>query len=188
MSSVRKPGETRMPRIGLVLGAGGATGHAFHAGVLAALGDATGWDARDAEVIVGTSAGSVVGAMLRARLSSSDLAARVADAPLSAAGQRLVARVDAVRVQQPPIPSRPGRGGEGGSRAMSEPAAFARAALPPVERAARRAHGRGAARRSRPDRARRGPLASRSSTNGPSDALWINAVRPRVRQAGDVRT
>ena len=53
-------------RIGLVLGAGGAVGHAFHAGVLAALADATGWDARDAEVIVGTSAGSLVGAFLRA--------------------------------------------------------------------------------------------------------------------------
>jgi hypothetical protein len=31
-------------RIGLVLGAGGVTGGAFHAGVLAALADGTGWD------------------------------------------------------------------------------------------------------------------------------------------------
>ena len=45
-----------------MLGAGGAVGHAFHAGVLAALSDETGWDAGDAEVIVGTSAGSLVGA------------------------------------------------------------------------------------------------------------------------------
>ena len=63
-----------MPRIGLVLGAGGSVGHAFHAGVLAGISDATGWDARDAEVIVGTSAGSVVGALLRATISPADLA------------------------------------------------------------------------------------------------------------------
>lgn len=54
-----------MPRIGLVLGAGGVVGGAFHEGVLRALTEATGWDPRDAEVIVGTSAGSHVGAMLR---------------------------------------------------------------------------------------------------------------------------
>lgn len=56
----------RMARIGLVLGAGGIVGGAFHEGVLRALTDATGWDPRNAEVIVGTSAGSYVGAMLRA--------------------------------------------------------------------------------------------------------------------------
>ena len=55
-----------MTRIGLVLGAGGLVGAAFHEGVLRALQDATGWDPRDAEVIVGTSAGSHVGAALRA--------------------------------------------------------------------------------------------------------------------------
>ena len=54
-----------MTRIGLVLGAGGVTGEAFHRGVLWALQEAAGFDARDAEVIVGTSAGSLVGASLR---------------------------------------------------------------------------------------------------------------------------
>ena len=54
-----------MARIGLVLGAGGVVGGAFHEGVLRALADATGWYARDAAVIVGTSAGSHVGATLR---------------------------------------------------------------------------------------------------------------------------
>jgi NTE family protein len=52
-------------RIGLVLGAGGVTGEAFHRGVLAALTEVTGFDARTAEVVVGTSAGSLVGASLR---------------------------------------------------------------------------------------------------------------------------
>lgn len=53
-----------MARIGLVLGAGGVTGDAFHRGVLHALTD-HGWDARDSDVIVGTSAGAMVGAHLR---------------------------------------------------------------------------------------------------------------------------
>ena len=49
--------------VGLVLGAGGLVGHAYHAGVLRALSD-HGWDARSAAVVVGTSAGSGVGALL----------------------------------------------------------------------------------------------------------------------------
>jgi len=79
-----------MARIGLVLGAGGIVGHAFHAGVLAALAEVTGWDPREAEVVVGTSAGSVVGALLRAGMSAEDHYARLTGAPLSAAGARLV--------------------------------------------------------------------------------------------------
>src|SRR5437588_31589 len=51
-------------RIGLVLGAGGVTGDAFHRGVLRALTE-LGYDARTADVVVGTSAGSMVGAFLR---------------------------------------------------------------------------------------------------------------------------
>jgi len=62
-----------MGRIGLVLGAGGVVGHAFHAGVLAALADESGFDPRRAEVIVGTSAGSIAGALLRAGFSARDL-------------------------------------------------------------------------------------------------------------------
>jgi NTE family protein len=50
--------------VGLVLGAGGVTGDAFHRGLLRALQE-IGYDARDADVIVGTSAGSMVGAFLR---------------------------------------------------------------------------------------------------------------------------
>jgi len=64
--------------------------HAFHAGMLAALAEVTGWDPREAEVVVGTSAGSVVGALLRAGMSAEDHYARLTGAPLSAAGARLV--------------------------------------------------------------------------------------------------
>lgn len=54
-------------RFGLVLGAGGTVGEAFHRGVLRALRDA-GLDPRAADVVVGTSAGSIVAASIRRRL------------------------------------------------------------------------------------------------------------------------
>jgi NTE family protein len=56
-----------------VLGGGGLVGHAWHLGVLTGLADATGWDARTATVVVGTSAGAVTGAELRAGLHPVDL-------------------------------------------------------------------------------------------------------------------
>ncbi len=78
-----------MARIGLVLGAGGATGHAFHIGVLTALEEATGWDPRSADVIVGTSAGAVIAALLRGGMSPRDLAARALGETLSEEGQAI---------------------------------------------------------------------------------------------------
>lgn len=51
-------------RWGLVLGAGGVLGAAWTIGALAALQQEHGLDARDAEVLVGTSAGSVLAAAL----------------------------------------------------------------------------------------------------------------------------
>ena len=51
-------------RLGLVLGAGGTAGEAFHRGVLRAMQD-LGLDPRGADVVVGTSAGSLVAASLR---------------------------------------------------------------------------------------------------------------------------
>jgi NTE family protein len=77
-------------RIGLVLGAGGIAGQAFHAGALAAIEDSTGWDPRTAEVIVGTSAGSSVGAFLRAGVAARDLFAYATRRPLSAEGRHLL--------------------------------------------------------------------------------------------------
>jgi pimeloyl-ACP methyl ester carboxylesterase/predicted acylesterase/phospholipase RssA len=80
-----------MARIGLVLGAGGATGHAFHIGALTALEEATGWDPRTADVIVGTSAGAVIAALLRGGMSPRDLAARALGEPLSEEGAGIAA-------------------------------------------------------------------------------------------------
>jgi NTE family protein len=51
-------------QVGLVLGAGGTAGEAFHRGVVRAMDD-LGVDARAADVIVGTSAGALVAASLR---------------------------------------------------------------------------------------------------------------------------
>ncbi len=76
-------------RIGLVLGAGGPVGHAFHAGVLHALSEALAWDPRNAEIILGTSAGAQVGALLRAGMSATDLSARVMGNPLSRSGAEI---------------------------------------------------------------------------------------------------
>ncbi|GAC1617443.1 MAG: patatin-like phospholipase family protein [Candidatus Dormibacteraceae bacterium] len=81
-----------MSRIGLVLGAGGVVGHAYHAGVLAALAEATAWDARSADVIIGTSAGSYVAALLRAGFTPSDLALASMGRTLSPAGARVYAK------------------------------------------------------------------------------------------------
>lgn len=53
-----------MTRTGLVLGAGGVLGAAWTIGALAALQEQRGMDPRDAEVLVGTSAGSVLASFL----------------------------------------------------------------------------------------------------------------------------
>jgi NTE family protein len=53
-------------RVGLVLGAGGVMGGAWLTGGLHALATETGWDPATADRIVGTSAGSMMGALLAA--------------------------------------------------------------------------------------------------------------------------
>lgn len=60
----RSPAVTS-PRTALVLGAGGTVGIAYHAGVLKALAD-SGIDPTAADLVVGTSAGAIVGSILRA--------------------------------------------------------------------------------------------------------------------------
>ena len=54
----------REPRRGLVLGGGGVLGASWMIGALSAVRDAYGWSPGDAEVLVGTSAGSVLSALL----------------------------------------------------------------------------------------------------------------------------
>jgi NTE family protein len=52
------------PRVGLVLGAGGVLGAAWLAGALEAIATESGWDPGSADHVVGTSAGSIIGALL----------------------------------------------------------------------------------------------------------------------------
>jgi len=88
-------------RIGVVLSAGGEAGLAFHAGVLAGLAEGIGWDPNAADLLVGTSAGSVAAAALRAGLSPNDMAAMVEGSPLSAKGAALIAPVGDAPPQHP---------------------------------------------------------------------------------------
>ncbi len=95
-----------MTRVGLVLGAGGVTGGGFHAGVLAALHEKTGWDPRKADLALGTSAGSATAATLRGGLSAPDLYARSVGEPLSSEGLALLRRVG-LPTGPPPVPGPP---------------------------------------------------------------------------------
>jgi NTE family protein len=62
-------------RIGLVLGAGGVVGGSWLIGALEALEAETGWSPTTAEVISGTSAGSVIGALTASGISPSLMSA-----------------------------------------------------------------------------------------------------------------
>ncbi|HEY1829650.1 MAG TPA: patatin-like phospholipase family protein [Acidimicrobiales bacterium] len=95
----------QQPAIGLVLGAGGVVGQAYQAGVLAALQRETGWDPRDASIIVGTSAGSVTGAALRMGVPATDLAASIYGAPPSRRGGALLERILPADTGPLPVPS-----------------------------------------------------------------------------------
>jgi NTE family protein len=87
---VRRPAPCHarwVTRVGLVLGGGGVVGQAYHAGVLAVLEHDFGFDARRADVVVGTSAGAITGTLLRLGVSAEDLAAWTVKAPLSGEGE-----------------------------------------------------------------------------------------------------
>ena len=89
-------------RVGLVLGGGGTVGAAYHAGALTALEHDLGWDPRTASVIVGTSAGSLVGALLRVGIPASDLSAHLVEA-YDAASHPLVKDRHVTRPVLPPM-------------------------------------------------------------------------------------
>jgi NTE family protein len=93
MRVIRGGARGPKPTIGLVLGAGGVVGQAYQAGVLAALQREAGWDPRDADLIVGTSAGSVTGAALRVGVPATDLAAMSYGVKLSRKGGALLERI-----------------------------------------------------------------------------------------------
>jgi NTE family protein len=89
-------------RTGLVLGAGGMVGRAFHLALLTALREELGWEADRADVVVGTSAGSLLGACIRAGVSIDDLVREATDGDLGSACDALAAIGPAPR---PPAPT-----------------------------------------------------------------------------------
>lgn len=70
-----------MTSVALVLGGGGIAGYAYHAAALAVLQRMTGWDPRTAELIVGTSAGSNVAAILRGNVPVGEALDRILTVP-----------------------------------------------------------------------------------------------------------
>lgn len=78
----------RRTKRGLVLGGGGVLGAAWMIGALSALEDVHGIDARDFDIIVGTSAGSIIAALLGSGVSVEQLRAHqrgeaIANGPLA---------------------------------------------------------------------------------------------------------
>lgn len=73
-------------KVALVLGGGGAAGHAWTIGVIAGLAEA-GVDMTEADLVIGTSSGATAAAWVRSGISPADLYASVLAEP-QAAGQR----------------------------------------------------------------------------------------------------
>jgi NTE family protein len=73
----------RAPKRGLVLGGGGVLGAAWMTGALCALEQVHGFDPCTADVIVGTSAGSVIGALVAAGVSPNQLADHQRGVPIT---------------------------------------------------------------------------------------------------------
>ena len=86
-------------RTALVLGGGGITGIAWELGILAGLADA-GVDLTDADVVIGTSAGSVVGAQITHGIPLADLYAGQLEPPDAEIGGRL-SRIAALKLVPP---------------------------------------------------------------------------------------
>jgi NTE family protein len=98
--SVRR--RPRRPRVGLVLGAGGVLGAAWMAGALPALQERIGRPLHDLDMIVGTSAGSVLAAVLRCGVGPDDIIAHQR-------GRRLMSLPGLIELDQesgplPPLP------------------------------------------------------------------------------------
>jgi len=138
---------------------------AFHAGVLWALHHDLGWDARNAEVIVGTSAGSIVGALLRAGVAPEDLAAWATDATSTQQGRKFRALMQhadrlapAARVPSPTLP------GWNALRTLAHPTRVPTALISMLP------HGLA-------DQAPRLAIVDRLLDQWPTKPLWISAVR-----------
>jgi NTE family protein len=103
MSLARRPHRRRnRRRFGLVLGGGGVLGAAWMAGALAALQERVGRPLEDAEIIVGTSAGSVIAASLRCGVPVETIVAHQRGVPLASIPD--LADLDRDSGAHPPLP------------------------------------------------------------------------------------
>ena len=68
-------------------------GDPWHSGVLSGLQNITGWDARRADLIIGTSAGSITAVTLRSGVSAVDRAAHFRGAPASEETREIYSRI-----------------------------------------------------------------------------------------------
>ena len=84
-------------KLALALGAGGLVGIAHHIGVLCALEQELGLSEDQIDLLVGTSAGSAIGAYLRTGWSPSDLIERTGELAAAAPGPLATGPVDLVR-------------------------------------------------------------------------------------------
>lgn len=160
-----------MLRVGLVLGGGGLVGQGFHAGVLAGIQDATDWDPRQAEVVVGTSAGAYLAVLLRAGISAIDLGAASAGDETSPEAAALLAPILASGGIPAPTPRPRGR------RRLGSPTLLARLCRRPWEirfgtvSAALLPAGRRSLEHIAPS------LDHLFGTAWPAQALWVCALR-----------
>ncbi|MFC5140136.1 patatin-like phospholipase family protein [Actinomycetospora rhizophila] len=120
--------------LGLVLGTGGQLGYAWTIAALTTWEQETGRDAREADVLVGTSAGSVIAAALASGVPVADMLAQLLDPPPAPSRPKGAPRSTARR-GLPPVP----RVGPGSLRLLGEiarrpgrfpPLAFGAALLP----------------------------------------------------------
>ena len=98
----RRPAPTARPRIGLVLGAGGVLGGAWLAGALTAVQERLPCPAGEVDLIVGTSAGSVLAAALRSGVGVDEMVAHQRGASLAALPG--IADLDREGGPLPPLP------------------------------------------------------------------------------------
>ena len=117
MSDTDDPGASRITeqsasappagvRRGLVLGGGGMLGAAWTVGALCAVAEATGWDPGRADVILGTSAGSILGTLLASGVGPYELRDHQRGRPI-AAGPLLGVEFDYDTAVGGPVPLRP---------------------------------------------------------------------------------
>jgi NTE family protein len=129
MTSPRTPS-----RRAVVIGTGGSLGYAWAIAALSTWQQATGLDARDADVVVGTSAGSIIASALASGVAVDDLVDHLREAPSRPSSGR-PHRPRGARGGTPPVP----RLGPGSVRLLGRiaraprrfpPLAFASALLP----------------------------------------------------------